>query len=263
MSHPAVGAPANAGPTGLIDTLQAGFNTVNRHLWLLLLPLIVDLSLWLGPQLTVGPAVSDWLSNPASDPAVGVILERILGESDRAVLVPAQEIRRYNMLWLLALPFLGVPSYSAGAIGGGVAVALDSFPALALTAGVIVVLGLSLAVLYYGLLAHVVRNGTAAVSSFAADFGPLWVRAASLFLISSAAALLFAVPAAVLLTAAQTATPTLLILASLVLGVGVWLFVPWIMRSVSLRRSGAPIFVFSSVRPGPTCSAILFLLLGV
>src|SRR5438552_14178602 len=59
---PSVNAPANAGPTGLIDTLQAGFNTINRHLWLLLLPLIVDLLLWVGPQLTIGTAISDWRS---------------------------------------------------------------------------------------------------------------------------------------------------------------------------------------------------------
>ena len=162
MSHPTVSAPASAGPTGLIDTLQTGFNTVNRHLWLLLLPLAVDVHLWLGPQLTIGAAVSDWASGRAEG-SVADTIERVFGEGDRTVLIPSEQLRRYNVFWLLAVPLLGVPSFRAGVAGSGAAIAVDSVPALAVAAGCILILGVSLAVFYYGLLAQVVRSGRAAL----------------------------------------------------------------------------------------------------
>ncbi|MBI4212904.1 MAG: hypothetical protein HY534_01215 [Chloroflexi bacterium] len=224
MSQPAVSAPASAGPTGLIDTLQAGFNTINRHLWLLLLPLLVDFLLWLGPQLTIGAALSQWAGSPSGPSAVGP-LQRVFGEGDLPALLHSDEIRRYNLFWLLAVPVLGVPSFRAGASGSGIAISLDSLPSLAIAAAAVLATGISLAVAYYGLLGQIVRNRTAAIAAFVPDFGVLWVRAAALFVISMAAILLFAVPVMILLTAAQGAAPALLIVASLLLGVAVWLFV--------------------------------------
>ena len=49
-------APALPKLPGIIDTLSAGFQTVNRHLYLLLVPILLDLFYWLGPRLTVKPA---------------------------------------------------------------------------------------------------------------------------------------------------------------------------------------------------------------
>ena len=82
MNRPVADAPANAGPSGLIDTIQSGFNTINRHLWLLLLPLVVDLFLWLGPQLTMGNVVTDWASGAVPAQSVSGALERLAGEAE-------------------------------------------------------------------------------------------------------------------------------------------------------------------------------------
>jgi hypothetical protein len=61
VQHP-LAARRQAQPTGVIETLSAGFTAVNHHLWVLLLPIVLDLFLWLGPHVSysplVGPAVT-------------------------------------------------------------------------------------------------------------------------------------------------------------------------------------------------------------
>ncbi len=49
----AVGREEAARLPGVIDTLTAGYETINRRLWLVLLPVALDLLFWLGPKLSV------------------------------------------------------------------------------------------------------------------------------------------------------------------------------------------------------------------
>jgi len=62
VHHP-LKARREASPTGVIETLSAGFTALNRQLWVLVLPVLLDLFLWLGPHVSysplVGPAVTD------------------------------------------------------------------------------------------------------------------------------------------------------------------------------------------------------------
>src|SRR5262245_11779287 len=43
----------------LIDTFSAGFLALNRRLWLVLIPLALNLYLWYGTQLSFAPLISD------------------------------------------------------------------------------------------------------------------------------------------------------------------------------------------------------------
>ena len=45
-------------PPGVMGSLRHGFNVVSSHVWLILLPLMLDLLLWLGPRLSVGTLVN-------------------------------------------------------------------------------------------------------------------------------------------------------------------------------------------------------------
>ena len=56
MQHP-LAARRQATPTGVIETLSAGYVAVNRHLWVLLLPILVDVFLWFGPHVSYSPLV--------------------------------------------------------------------------------------------------------------------------------------------------------------------------------------------------------------
>lgn len=55
---------------GLIDTLTTGFRLVQRRPWLIILPVLLDLWLWLGPHLSIKPLVDGLLAiwSPANLP---------------------------------------------------------------------------------------------------------------------------------------------------------------------------------------------------
>lgn len=48
-------------PLGAIDALSAGFELVLRRPWILLVPLALDLFLWLGPQIQAKPVFEQML----------------------------------------------------------------------------------------------------------------------------------------------------------------------------------------------------------
>jgi hypothetical protein len=50
-------ARREARPTGVIETLSAGYAAVNRQPWVLLLPILLNVFLWLGPHVSYSPLV--------------------------------------------------------------------------------------------------------------------------------------------------------------------------------------------------------------
>ena len=72
-------APVRPKLPGVIDTLSAGFQTLNRHLYLLLAPIILDLFYWLGPHISVqavAKETSTALEGLARTPGVGITTEQ-------------------------------------------------------------------------------------------------------------------------------------------------------------------------------------------
>ena len=71
MQQP-LAARRQAQPTGVIETLSAGYSAVNHHLWVLLLPILLDVFLWFGPHVSysplVGPAVTHATSQATPAP---------------------------------------------------------------------------------------------------------------------------------------------------------------------------------------------------
>lgn len=96
---------------GVIDTLTAGFNTVARKLWLIIVPVILELFFWLGPKLSAAPVIASTLRELQS--SLGS-LEAIPSEtqaSTQQLLDGLQQtISRTNLFSLLAWGRLGVPN---------------------------------------------------------------------------------------------------------------------------------------------------------
>ena len=93
-----------------------GFETVLSHISLIALPLLLDMFLWLGPQLSVAPLIAE----------VGVLLEVQLRSSDipyemyetvQNTLVDVGE--SLNVFGLLSTAPLGVPSMMVASVSGG------------------------------------------------------------------------------------------------------------------------------------------------
>jgi hypothetical protein len=100
-----------AAPLGVIGSLTTGFEMVGRHLWLVGLPMLLDLLLWLGPRLSPLPLLRRFarflMSQPMPDPAATEQVELM-------VELLNQFGDRFNLFSLLSsLPLLNVPSLLA------------------------------------------------------------------------------------------------------------------------------------------------------
>ncbi len=152
----------SAGPLGVIGCLTAGFDVLSRNVWLIVLPVLLDLLLWLGPQLSVAPLFRRFdallMAQPIPDPttarqvAQAVQLLELFGE-------------RFNLLSLISvLPLLNVPSLLArhvsemvSPLGEPRVLLVTSVFALMAWGALLVSLGLALGFLYLNSLAHRVR----------------------------------------------------------------------------------------------------------
>jgi len=227
-------------PTGLIDTLQAGFNAVNRNVWLLIFPIAIDLFLWWGPQPTAGPMLERWLSQipPAQ---LSTSLGPGFEESRRGAvdsLRRGEGAARYNLLAFLAPPLMGVPVFLSPPIAGlpqtrgeGPLLPLDSPASVLAVVLASIVLGLMLSTLFYGLLAQGVREGRAGLARFLPDFAQLTVWVVALFLLMIAAIVFATGPFVALFVATQTMGPQSVaaavasVMAAILVGVALWAFI--------------------------------------
>lgn len=97
-------------PLGVIDSLQGGFELVTRRPWLLILPILVDLFLWLGPRLSLAPLIDRMVDLALSQPDLPTEFV------DSAPLVRETMSAlgaSYNLMGLLAGAIIRFPSFLA------------------------------------------------------------------------------------------------------------------------------------------------------
>ena len=97
----------------IIDTLTAGFNATIKRLWLVIVPVALDLFLWLGPKLSIGPVVDRLVAflRQGMQAAGSASMDANLTEMFEGTLTALQEtVGRTNLFALLAWGRLGVPS---------------------------------------------------------------------------------------------------------------------------------------------------------
>ncbi len=149
-----------ARPLSVIGCLTAGFEMVSRNLWLIALPVVLDLVLWLGPRLSVAPLLQGFImilrTQPAPDPQTAHQWARVadllqqLGEN-------------FNLISLVGtLPLLNVPSLLAQHMPGALTplgesgkLPIGNIPALLGWVVLLALIGLVLGVLYLSILARV------------------------------------------------------------------------------------------------------------
>ena len=98
----------------IIDTLTAGFTTVTKHLWLMAVPVVLDVALWMAPKLSIAPVVQH-LATTLTD-AVQTLDPAVASDASVTQMLDAfnttmqQGVGSANLLSSLALGRLGVPS---------------------------------------------------------------------------------------------------------------------------------------------------------
>ena len=152
-------------PLGIIDTLSSGFTTVTKRLWLLILPVALDLFLWLGPKLSIAPVIEKVVgtfrtamealpSSAGQDVNFAQMFEAMADSLQNVV-------GRTNLLALLAWNSMGLPSI-AGARpinpGADHIIEINGYGQMILLQALIMVVGLFLACLFWGMLAQAVRG---------------------------------------------------------------------------------------------------------
>ncbi len=100
---------------GIIESISTGFDAVLHQPWLMAIPLLLDLFLWLGPQILAGPLYDKIApSIPALSAPVGADPDTQLAVQQVGQMVQ-DFFTKFNLLsWLSAGPF-GVPSLGSGA----------------------------------------------------------------------------------------------------------------------------------------------------
>lgn len=192
--------------TGVIDTLSAGYGVVNRHPWILLMPILLDLFLWAGPQVSAARLMSQALGRAA-----------LLNANRGALLAPDQErdlvaaAESFNLLSALAPSIIGVPSFVAAV---GIRDPLHSLYVGSWGAALVLLVGAwlggsLLGSLYYTALAAGVLGETAAPARLVPLAIRAWGRVLAYLLLLAGVALLFGLPVGFLTLSAVLVAPML------------------------------------------------------
>ena len=170
---------------GVIDTLSAGYAVVNRRLWLLSIPIALDLMFWAGPRLGL-----DRLTTTVALPLA------TSGQAEGVQTVPAS----FNLLMLLAIhvPTSVGQALVVGEVEEVTAVVAGSGTAL-LLALVLIPLGLLVASAYLTTITQTIRKQPVSLAALQQSVISVWGRALKLHGLLLAVGLGVGVPVGVLL----------------------------------------------------------------
>jgi hypothetical protein len=140
---------------GVFATLSAGFELTTRYLWLMVIPALLDLFLWIGPRLSFRPLIESLF---AQLPVEAMLI-------DPGPLL-AEAVPRLNHFTYLGVPLLGVPALMTGLTPEQTPIQ----PAVVERAGwgewfgyllLFTVIGLLLAAVFYSFIAYALRRSGA------------------------------------------------------------------------------------------------------
>lgn len=237
---------APAPPLGVMASLTAGFEAVNAQLGLILLPLALDLLLWLGPRLSILPlmeAAARLLAVPATGPDAETVQPMLDGLRQSLLALGAA----FNLFSVLSTAPLGVPSLmsarTSAVVPWGAAVVwpVDNVLTYLLLFGAFLLVGLFLGAVYFGGIAQQVRDARLDLANLARHLGGDWARLTALALLLVLVLFLLGAPTLVLAALVAFVSPLLGNIAS-VLGVTLLLWVlvfgGFTLHGIVLQRRG-------------------------
>ena len=138
--------------TGLIAALSTGFDLTTHHIWIILLPLVLDVFYWIGPRLSIEKLIEESAAVLKEQPAFADMADQML-----------QIGSRFNLFTSLSLPIIGIPALMGGIVPEQTPVEPaivqieDSFSWLVLFLG-LSLLGLVFTTLYFVLISYVMQE---------------------------------------------------------------------------------------------------------
>lgn len=211
-------------PLGIIESLNAGFSAVAQKPGLLLIPLLLDLFLWLGPRLSVNPVV----------PELAARLQAVIGEmpQDSAALLEqdiADILGNLNLFSALSTWPLGAPSLLAGydmdtgPLGAPPVVQMRRLNALLVWLFSLTLLGLLMGSLYMGSIARWIGKNRVGLGAWLKLTWLYWARIVAFVLLTLLCSFFLSV---LLFLVVETVAIVLAPLAPLIflagVGMGMW-----------------------------------------
>jgi hypothetical protein len=245
-------------PPGVMGSLRDGFYTVSSHVWLILLPLLLDVLLWLGPRLSVGTLV-----NPFFELAFNRMRTTLTSSSDLQRFTAYQStfsevVERFNLLSLLGrlqtFP-VGISSLLAQTmpvktpLGSQDVVQITSLPGLLGLAFLITVIGWTIGGLYFRWVSGMALGGASRVAMISLSWAVIQTLILSVIWVIGL--MVIFVPMMFILTFLTMLSP---LLASgillLALFFSFWLIVPLFFtpHGIFVRRQNAFYSIFTSLR---------------
>ena len=225
---------------GIIDTLSAGFDRTAKRLWLILLPVLLDVAIWVGPKLSLNALTQQAVTLLPDAAEMGSQYAQAL-ELMRLWLTEAGAAT--NVMAMLSMRVLGLPTLSESLASQappfGLAQRSLEIPTLLSLAGVILLLtcvSLLVGCICLSFIAQEVRDEETSLVYSMQVAGRSWLRLIAVVLVGVLA--IIAVGSA---TAVVSGLLTVLSvdLAGLLLTVFSWC-------AISLATYGAVIFFFTS-----------------
>jgi len=162
----------------VIETLSAGFDLVRRKPWLVVVPVVLDIGLWIAPKLSVASLMHNLTRQlltvaAASPQALGSLQESTKLLEQMAETIDLSALVSSSFLGMPSLPVLGTTSFFGLTkriieVQGGLGL-------VGLTIGLSLV-GLLIGALYVGLIAQEVREGRADWSRLGRRLPRYWLR---------------------------------------------------------------------------------------
>jgi hypothetical protein len=137
---------------GVWQTIAAGFDFTTKHLWLILLPVLLDSFLWLGPRLSMRLLLEQLVAMLPADPNMAQFYEQL------------QTIAPHtNLFSSLSLPMVGVPALMVGMAPPVTplpvtVIELAGFGGWLALYGLLTLVGVGLTAVYFTLIAQALRQ---------------------------------------------------------------------------------------------------------
>ena len=187
---------------GIIDSLASGFGIVSRRLWLILIPVLLDVYLWLGPRVSIEPLFKrlEPLLNPQAALALSKSDAQLMDASREAFM---QMGKSFNLLSMLVNSLLGVPSLVVISPSD---INTSQIPTIQISSGwvafgltlLLSVVSVLIAVAYLTLIARVVSDVGLNLGQIARQIVVVWGRVLLLALILLLLSVVFVLPVSVL-----------------------------------------------------------------
>ena len=232
--------PERTIPT-IFTTLKAGFEFTTRHGWLVVLPFFLNTLLWIGPRVEVANLV---LSTPGFDEQLEIVAEN---QPEGSAELITSFIERFNLVSLMSVPLVGVPSLYAGLIPDRVPVTpvvyqTTDWGTFWLNILLFIVVGAAISALFYSLLTRLLAHDEIAWDDFGRSYLPTVLQLILMLVLIVVGLFLLSIPLSLMAVISSLISPGI---GVVILLMGSVLFM-WTVIFVSFSL---PTLLFHAVSP--------------